>query len=264
MTQVVLITGASGGIGYAAALAFAKHSAHVAVTARRAERLTALEQEIAALPAPHGDCLTIPADVTDADAMRAAVERTVERFGRLDVLVANAGIGQRGALVDSDWRDLETTLRTNIDGVLHSIRAAVPAMRQSGGGHIVIVSSVAGYTVVPYTAAYGASKAFVSSLARSLSMELQPDHITVTDLVLGPVATEFSAHRLGTPGYGAQAAKLSAMTPEQVGEGIIRATEKRSRHATLRLFDRLILLVNMVAPYAIGQQAMKRYRTDKT
>lgn len=265
MTQVVLITGASGGIGYAAALAFAKHGAHVAVTARRAERLATLEHETATLPAPHGDCLTIPADVTDADAMRTAVEQTVARFGRLDALVANAGVGQRGALVDSDWYDLETMLHTNIDGVLHSIRAAVPAMRQSGGGHIVIVSSVAAMAPSPYTAAYAASKAFVSSLARSLSLELEPDNIAVTNLLVGVTATEFSAHRLGTPGYGSKASSLPSMPVEQVADAIVRAAEGRhSQTLVLRWFDRLILLGNLLVPGVIGRQALRRYQTDKT
>ncbi len=260
--KVILITGASSGIGYATALAFARRGAQVAVTARRAERLDELAREIAALPAGNGDCLTISADVCDRNLMEQAVAQTVERFGRLDVLIANAGVGHRAKLAEATWDDLETMLRTNIDGVLHSIRAAVPAMQRSGGGHIVIVSSLAGATAVPYTAAYGASKAFVSSLARSLSMELEDDRISVTDLVLGPVATEFGAHRLGTAGYGAQAAKLSSLSAEQAAEGIVRATERRSKHATLRWFDRLVLLINMIAPYAIGRQALKRYKTD--
>ena len=163
LTQVVLITGASSGIGRAAALAFVRRGAHVAVVARRAERLAELEREIAGLPAPHGDCLTISADVGDCEAMQRAVGQTIERFGRLDVLVASAGVGQRGALVESDWRDIEALLRANVDGVLHSIRAAVPAMRQ-GGGHIVIVSSVAAMAPSPYTAVY----------AREQSVRQQP------------------------------------------------------------------------------------------
>lgn len=262
MTQVILITGASSGIGYATALAFARREANVAVTARRADKLADLADKIAALTAPHGDCLPITADVTDAASMQDAVEQTVARFGRLDVLIANAGVGQRGGLVESEWSDLETMLRTNIDGVLHSIRAAVPAMRRNGGGHLVLVSSIAGSTVTPYTAAYGASKAFVSSLARSLSLELEADHISVTNLVIGPVATEFSSNRLGTAGYGAQAAKLPSMSAEQVAEGIIRATEQRSKTVTLRLFDRLILFASTFAPYVIGRQALKRYKTN--
>ncbi|MEO8392839.1 MAG: SDR family oxidoreductase, partial [Chloroflexota bacterium] len=262
VTQVILITGASSGIGHATALAFAKRGANVAVTARRADRLAELAREIGALPAPHGECLPITADVSDGASMQAAVDQTMERFGRLDVLVANAGVGQRGALVESDWNDIDTLLRTNIDGLLHSIRASIPALRKSGSGHIVIVSSIAGSTVTPYTAVYGASKAFASSLARSLSLELEADHISVTNLVIGPVNTEFSSSRLGEKGHAAQAAKLPTMSADQVAEGILRATDQRSKNATLRLFDRLVLLASTFAPYAIGRQALKRYKTN--
>ncbi len=262
MTQVVLITGASSGIGYATALAFAKRGANVAATARRADKLAALAGEIAALPAPHGDCLPITADVSDGASMQKAVDQTVERFGRLDVLVANAGVGQRGGLLESEWDDIETLLRTNIDGLLHSVRAAIPALRKSGGGHIVIVSSIAGSTITPFTAVYGASKAFASSLARSLSLELEADQISVTDLVIGPVDTEFSSSRLGEKGHASQAANLPTMSADQVAQGILRATDQRSKTATLRLFDRLILLASTFAPYAIGRQALKRYKTN--
>lgn len=258
MTQVVLITGASGGIGRATALAFARQGAAVVVTARRADKLEELAREIAGLG---GQCLPIGADVADRAAMDSAVAQTVERFGRLDVLVANAGVGQRGALAESDWRDLETVLRTNIDGVLHSVRAAIPAMRNIGGGHIVLVSSVAGVTATPYTAVYGASKAFVGSLARSLALELEPDRITVTNLIVGPVDTEFSRNRLGVAGHSRGAAKLPGLSAERVADRIVRAAaDRRSGTAFVRLFDRLILLANLVAPGVIGRQAVKRYK----
>ncbi|MEP7291075.1 MAG: SDR family NAD(P)-dependent oxidoreductase, partial [Chloroflexota bacterium] len=259
LTQVVLISGASSGIGYATALAFAKEGAQVAVTARRTERLAELERAIAALPAPHGDCLSITADVSDAEAMRQAVAQTVARFGRLDVLVANAGVGQRGALADAEWDDLETVLRTNIDGVLHSVRAALPALKASGG-HIVIVSSLSSVMATPYTAVYGATKAFASSLARSLSLELESDHITVTNLVIGPVATEFSQQRRGAAGYAAHATSLPKMSAEEVANGIVQATKQRQKTAVLRWFDRLMLLVNALAPNRIGRMALKRYK----
>lgn len=97
MTHVILITGASSGIGYATALAFARNGANVAAVARRVERLADLEREIAGLPGAHGEILSIAADVTDAGAMQQAVEKTVEHFGRLDAVIANAESGSGGA-----------------------------------------------------------------------------------------------------------------------------------------------------------------------
>ena len=255
--QVVLITGASSGIGYATAIAFARRETHVVATARRAERLSALADAINALPAPHGDILTIAADVTDAAAMNQAVVQAIEHFGRLDILIANAGLGQRGAISDAPWDDLEVVLRTNIDGVLHSIRAAVPAMRASGGGQIVIISSVAGQVAMPYTATYGASKAFVSSLAKSLRLELESDHIGVTDMLVGRTETEFNANRRGA---ARSASNLPAMTADQVANAILKAVDRKQQTVVLRVFDRLILLGNTIAPWLIARLAKRQYK----
>ena len=183
--KVVLITGASSGIGYAAALAFARRGWQVAALARRLDRLAELRAAVESLPDPHGELLPLEADVRDPLALERAVLGTSAHFGHLNALIANAGVGQRGALVESQWGDLETVLRTNIDGVLHSIRAAVPLLRSAGGGQIVIISSVTAGLTVPYTAVYGASKAFVSSIARSLRLELEPDDIGVAEVLGG-------------------------------------------------------------------------------
>ncbi|HEX2907880.1 MAG TPA: SDR family NAD(P)-dependent oxidoreductase [Phototrophicaceae bacterium] len=258
MTRVVLITGASSGIGYAAALAFAREGTHVAAVARRVERLEALAAAVQALPAPHGEILTIAANVQDGAAMQAAVQQTVERFGRLDILVANAGLGHRGSVADADWSDLETLLRTNIDGVLHSVRAAVPALRQTGSGHIITISSIVYNLVSPYAATYAASKAFVSSLAKSLRMELEPDHIQVTDFLVGRTATEFNDNRLGAGKRAKQ--DLPVMSADQVAEAIVRATHQHQHTVTLRLFDRLIVWGNIFIPGIMGRMAKRQYR----
>lgn len=259
--EVAFITGVSSGVGYATALEFARQGTHVAVTARRADRLKELEQAVHALPQPHGDIMTLAADVRDAVAIQSAVNLAVTRFGQLDILVANAGVGQRGSIVDSKWEDIETLLRTNIDGVLHSIRAAVPEMRRVGGGHIIIISSVAANMIAPYAASYSASKAFVSSIARSLRLELEPDNIRVTDILLGRTATEFNEKRLGQAGYAAKAPRLPVMSAEKVAKAIVKATRQRRKTVTLRLFDRLVVWGSALVPELIGRRAMKQYKT---
>lgn len=257
--KVVLITGASSGIGYATALAFAKSGFHVVGTARRSERLATLSDAISALPAGHGEFLAVTADVSDPGAMNAAIEQTKTHFGRLDVLVANAGVGQRGSIVDSDWSDIETLLRTNIDGVLLSVRAAVPLMRQSTqGGHIVIVSSVVYNMVAPYAANYAASKAFVSSIARSLRFELAGDNITVTDMRIGRTTSEFSEKRLGKPGRSGGG--LPIMPAEKVAEAIMKSVTTKRKVMVLRWIDRAIITANALIPNLIGRLAMRQYR----
>lgn len=198
--RIVFITGASSGIGRAAALAFARAGYDVCGLARRADRLEALRADIAELPTPKREFLAVAGDVRDPAQVEAAVAQTVERFGRLDVLVANAGVGHHGTVVDGEWDHLSAVLRTNIDGALHSVRAAVPAMRQNGGGQILIISSVVAGAHTPFTATYAASKAFVSSLAGSLRLELEDENIAVTDVLVGRTLTEFNQNRLGASG----------------------------------------------------------------
>lgn len=258
MEKVVFITGASSGIGRATALAFAKAGYQVVGTARREEKLQALQDEINNLPTPHGEFLPLKGDVTDASSMQSATARTVEVFGRLDILVANAGVGHRGALVDVEWDGLETLLRTNIDGVLHSIRACVPYMRQSGGGHIMTISSVAFNLVSPNAASYAASKAFVSSIANSIRIELEADNIKITDFLVGRTQTEFNEKRLGE---GARSGGgLPTMTPDDVAEAILKAVKSPKNTVILRFFDRLIVLGNRLVPSIIGALAKRQYK----
>ena len=230
----LLITGGTSGIGRATALLFAALGHNVAVTGRRVERLQELRAEVEQKDLP-GHLLPLEADVTDAAAMRRAVALTLAEFNRLDVLVANAGIGHRGALVESDWADIETVLRTNLDGVIHSVRAAVPAMRASGGGHIILISSILGPVPAPYASVYSASKAAVDALGRSLRGELKRDGIRVTVLWPGQTRTEFAEKRLGQPGR--VATRWPTMTPEQIAGGIARALERHPRATTLRWID---------------------------
>lgn len=261
MTQkVVFITGASSGIGRAAALAFARAGYQVCGLARRADRLEALRQEIDSLPSSHGEFLAVVGDARDAAAQEAAVAQTLERFGRLDVLVANAGVGHHGAVADAGWDDIETVLRTNIDGVLHSIRAAVPAMRAAGGGHILLVASVVAGVHCPYTAAYAASKAFVSSLAGSLRLELEEDNIAVTDVLVGRTRTEFNQNRLGA--RTAPRGGLPTMSADKVAFALLRAAERGPRRLIMSLFDRLILAGGVAAPGLMARLAKRQYKPE--
>ena len=256
---VAFITGASSGIGWETALAFARAGYHVCGMARRQDRLESLSAEIANLPQPHGDFLAVAGDVRDADALAGAVTRTVNAFGRLDLLVANAGIGHSGAVLEADWADLRTVMETNINGVLHGIRACAPAMRANDtGGHILIVSSIVADLHTPYTATYAASKAFVSSLAGSLRLELEHDRIHVTDLLVGRTVTDFNVNRLGpikrAPG------DLPSMRADEVAAAIVRAARRQPKRVVFRWFDRLVLLGGILAPGIMARLAKRQYQ----
>ena len=255
--RVVFITGASSGIGRAGALAFARAGYAVCGLARRAERLEELHAEIAALPSSAGEFFAVAGDVRDSARVEAAVAQIIERFGRLDVLVANAGVGHHGTVVDADWDHLSTVLRTNIDGALHSVRAAVPAMRARGGGQILIISSVVAGIHTPFTATYAASKAFVSSLAGSLRLELEDENITVTDVLVGRTLTEFNQNRLGASGDNQS--RLPTLGADEVALALVNAAERKRRHVIMTVLDRLILAGGVFAPGLMARLAQRQY-----
>ena len=131
MPKVVLVTGASSGIGRAAVLAFVKQGHHVTGIARRMDRLHDLALEVAKLPQPHGEFLPAEADVTIEETLISVVRQTVAKFGRLDVLVANAGIGQRGVVVDTAWDDIEAVMRAQRD-LVRIVRRLTPRLNFKG------------------------------------------------------------------------------------------------------------------------------------
>jgi 3-hydroxy acid dehydrogenase / malonic semialdehyde reductase len=252
----IVITGATSGIGRATALLFAALGDRVAALGRRTDRLESLQREAEARDLP-GRILPLTADVTDPGALRRAVAVALAEFNRLDVLVANAGVGFRGPLVEAQWDDIQAVLRTNIDGVIHSVRAVVPALQAGQGGHIVLISSVVGPVPAPYASVYSASKAAVDALGRSLRTELKPDNIRVSVLWVGQTETEFAAQRRGQPGK--VASRWPTMTPEQVAGGVVRALERNPRVTTLRWIDGLLVWVGRRFPALMDRLLARIY-----
>jgi NADP-dependent 3-hydroxy acid dehydrogenase YdfG len=183
---VVVITGASAGMGRATARELAGAGARVVLGARRRERLEALEAEFP------GRAVAVEMDVRSPADSRRLVDEAVSRFGRLDSLIANAGIGMYGGILDHSDDELETMLDTNIAGTVWPIRAAVPAMLKAGRGDIVIVSSVAGFRGGADEAVYAATKFAQVGLAGSLDRELREKGIRVTTIGPAGTATEFA------------------------------------------------------------------------
>ena len=139
MSRVIAITGASAGIGRATALRLARDGAALVICARRADRLDAVAAEITAAG---GQALPIIADVTRAEDMNTLVARSVERFGRLDVMMCNAGFGIAGAIDDIAPDQMQKLMDINYTGTYHAARAALPLFRRQGSGHVIIVSSI--------------------------------------------------------------------------------------------------------------------------
>jgi NADP-dependent 3-hydroxy acid dehydrogenase YdfG len=185
--KVVVITGASSGLGEAAARRLSAEGATVVLGARRLERIQSLAKE---LSGKGGKALALPTDVTQHEQVKKLVDAAVQTYGRVDVMLNNAGLMPHSPLERLKIDDWNRTIDVNIKGVLHGIAAALPHMKQQKAGHIINVSSVAGHKVNPGGAVYSATKYAVRVLSEGLRMEVKPYNIRTTVISPGAVATE--------------------------------------------------------------------------
>ncbi len=185
--RVALVTGASSGIGEAAAIALAEAGADVAISARRVDRLAALVKTIEALGVR---ALALPGDVAiEADAT-AAVEKTVAHFGKIDILVNSAGIIQAGGIENTNLEEYRRVVDVNLMGTVYTCRAAIGPMKAQGHGDIINISSQAGRKNAPPFNAYAASKHALNSMSDSMRQEVGGHGIRVCVLMPGATATE--------------------------------------------------------------------------
>ncbi|MCZ2837505.1 SDR family NAD(P)-dependent oxidoreductase [Modestobacter sp. VKM Ac-2985] len=189
--KVALVTGASSGIGEATAVALAEAGAAVAIGARRKDRLDALATK---LRDDGARVLQLDLDVTDEQACAAAVARTREELGGLDVLVNNAGVMLLGTIVGADPDDWRRMLDTNVLGVLYMTHAAIEGMVEQGSGDVVNMSSVAGRTARKGAGVYNASKWAVNAFSESLRQEVTGRGVRISLVEPGAVATELTDH----------------------------------------------------------------------
>jgi short-subunit dehydrogenase len=248
--RVVLITGASSGIGRALAVAWARRGARVGLLARRAE---ALEEAAGAVKAAGGRAFAVVADVRRAEAVKAAVELVEREWGRVDVLVANAGVG--GGPMRAREFPLERAtevFETNVVGVMNSVAAVLPGMVARGEGHVVGISSIAGFQGLPASGAYCGSKAALSTFLQSLRVELRGSGVRVTTIHPGFIRTPL------TEGRGRRMPFL--MDVEPAAEQIVRAVERgRSTYA----FPWQLALIARVAnslPNPVRERILSRVR----
>jgi NADP-dependent 3-hydroxy acid dehydrogenase YdfG len=183
--KVIVITGASSGLGEATARHLARHGAKLVLGARRVERLEALAAELKL-----GARAAVKTDVTDVDQVKRLVDGAVKAHGRIDVLLNNAGLMPHSPLERGRVQDWERMIDVNIKGVLYGIAAALPHMKAQRSGHFINVSSVAGHKVRPGSAVYAATKSAVLTLSEGLRQEVKPYNIRTTVISPGAVATE--------------------------------------------------------------------------
>jgi NADP-dependent 3-hydroxy acid dehydrogenase YdfG len=185
--KVVVITGASSGLGEAAARLLSVEGAKVVLGARRSDRLKSLAHK---LNRDGGKALAVTTDVTYRKQVKRLIDRAVEEFGRVDVMISNAGIMPRAPLERLTIDDWDRTIDVNIKGVLYGVAASLPHMKQQKSGHMIFVSSVAGHKIGPDFAVYAATKHAVRALAEGFRQEVKPYNIRTTIISPGAVDTE--------------------------------------------------------------------------
>jgi len=186
--KVVVITGASSGLGEATARRLAQEGAKLVLGARRLERLQALAEELSL-----GDEAVVQTDVTDREQVENLVKHAVQTHGRVDAIINNAGLMPLSPLETLKVEDWDRTIDVNLKGVLYGIAAALPHMKEQQSGHIINVSSVAGHKVRPGGAVYSATKYGVRVISEALRQEVKPYNIRTTVISPGAVATELPA-----------------------------------------------------------------------
>ena len=251
---VVAITGASAGIGQATALAFAREGARLAVAARRLDRLQELARQIESLG---GECLALALDVAAESEVRGFVAAAVERFGRLEVMVNNAGYGVRGQVDETPVASYRRLMEVNFLGTVYGCQAALPVMRKQGSGVIINVSSIVGHRSLPGGAAYAASKAAQISLTESLRAELAGTGIAACSVHPIATATEFAE----VAARESEGRRGGPVGPQQTAEDVARAIVRCAKRPRPEVFpyplSRALVWLNAVWPGAVDRWAVR-------
>ncbi len=244
--KVVLITGASEGIGAACASVFRKRGARLSLTARCEEKLRA---------AGGPDALVTAGDLTESETRKAAIARTVQHFGSIDILINNAGVGLYAPAWETSLEDARTLFELNFFAPLAMVQLAAPYMRRQKSGTIINVSSVAGRVTLPWFTLYSASKYAMCSLTDGLRMELRKDGIQTITVCPGYVKTEFQKHaRGGGPPPKIAKSKKFAITPEECADAIARGVERGARTVMAPRSGWLFVLAERLFPSLVDAQ----------
>ncbi len=244
--QVVLVTGASTGIGRALALRLGRAGAHLGLLARGAERLDALKAELG----PDVQALTLVADVTDPEATRAAVDRLAGHFGRLDLAIANAGASMNARFEAAELEVFHRMMDVNYFGALHTARFARPHLEASGGG-LMFVSSILGKRGMATRSGYAAAKFAVHGLFESLRAEWADSGIHVGLVAPGYTETEIRFNALGPDGQPRRERGVTrgrVMSADDAAKAIVTAAARRRREVVLTAPGKFMVQLNRFFP----------------
>jgi short-subunit dehydrogenase len=250
----VLITGGSEGIGAACARHFHARGCRLALAARSAGKLGAVAAET--------NALAVTADLRDASARRIVVQETLARYGRIDVLVNNAGTGMYAPSWKADMAAVRNMFEINYFAVLDMIQHVVPGMRGQGGGAIVNVSSIGGMVPLPWFSNYSASKFAVSGLTAGLRIELASSGIHCMDVCPGYVQTGFQQNVIsGKPPEKLWRARRYAITADECARALVRGLESRKRTVVTPRAGWALVAAYALFPALVDRQLRKIYDT---
>ncbi len=225
--KTAIITGASSGIGAATARLLARQGCKLTLAARSVDKMEALASELAT------DCLVLRADMTAPADIQNMVERTLEHFGHVDIMLANAGVWIRGQFAEGDLDDFSALLKLNVDAVLRCAHAVIPSMTARGSGDIIVTSSISGHHDLHGEPVYSASKNAVQTIAHTLRRQLAPAGIRVMSLAPGPVANPMQGLRDPTAIRRATELERDYVSSDDCAEAI-HFMLSRPPHVTIR------------------------------
>jgi short-subunit dehydrogenase len=256
---VVVITGASSGIGRASALMFARHGATVVVTARREQALRDLATECEQLG---GRALAVAADVTNQEALHHVARQAIENFGRIDVWVNNAAVTLFGRLEEIPYDSCRRILETNIFGYMHGARAALPYFREQGSGTMINVSSQIGKVGSPYVGLYSTSKFAINGLSESLRMEVQ-DAPGIHICTVLPASIDTPLFQHGANYTGRAVKPLDPVySPQQVATTIMNLVKHPRREVAVGNAGRQLMVMRTMAPPLAEKMVAKQVDRD--
>lgn len=256
----IILTGASRGIGEAAALELSRRGANLLLAARSRDLL----EEVAAEARKEGvEVHSMVVDVADDAQVRAMVKRAEKHFGRVDVLINNAGLGLASPVSELDPDDLAYVFKVNVIAPLVAIRAVLPSMLDRGSGHIVNVGSVASHIASPNLGGYSATKFALKAMSDSLRMEVRDQGVAVTLICPGAIKTDFVVNSRGEP-EGRLPLKPVGAPVDQVGRAIANAIARRQAEVFVPAYYQALVGANAAAPQVMrlaGKELMK-FGTD--
>lgn len=248
-SSVVIITGASRGIGREAAIACAKKGAKVVLASRDQAKMQALSEEIKSFG---GQALVVPTDVSKEADCKSLVEKTLAAYGHIDVLVNNAGFGHYASVENLKNEDLDAIFKTNLYGAIWCIQSVLPHMKSRKRGHIVNVSTIISKRSVPFMSAYCMTKFAMTGMDEALRLELRPFGIGVSLVCPGMTHTDFQTNS-GKIGFAPPISNESGMSPKKVGETILHAIENNRRRVYLTLSGKLLVYLQRLCPAIVDE-----------